>query len=321
MESKIIFIGNSVMLEKCTEIASKYFKKIFVITDDKTIKKGNDKKIKFINYNQLQKIKADYLISVLNEKVISPIKLKSIKKISINFHDGPLPKYAGLFSSSWAIYNKEKNHGVCWHVIEKEIDTGDIIASKKFVINKNDTGYTLDLKGVKIGLELFEEIIIKLVRNKINFKKQNLKKRSYFGKKKLKFLLNKYLKNHKKNSLIRAFNLSQQKYDIIQKLYKIDLRKKSNFSNEEIKKKHTSHEKKLLNIFKKYLKIDPTKIKDDRMIENLRLNNHLNWDSLTHVKILSEIEKSLSIKVNENNIDNFSSIEKAIQYINSKDQS
>ena len=59
-----------------------------------------------------------------------------MKQTCFNFHDGPLPRYAGLFSSSWAIVNNEKTHGVTWHKITKKIDAGDIVASKKFKIKK-----------------------------------------------------------------------------------------------------------------------------------------------------------------------------------------
>ena len=71
------------------------------------------KKVKFTELENIKKIKPDYLFSVLNEKILQTKYLKMVKKYSINFHDGPLPKYAGLFSSTWAIYN-EKEHGVCW---------------------------------------------------------------------------------------------------------------------------------------------------------------------------------------------------------------
>ena len=45
---------------------------------------------------------------------------------AINFHDGPLPRYAGLNAPVWAILNREPAHGVTWHLIEGGIDEGDI---------------------------------------------------------------------------------------------------------------------------------------------------------------------------------------------------
>jgi rRNA-processing protein FCF1 len=84
---KLIFIGTSVLLQKCIEITLKHYKNVFVITGDKQVKKIFKNKVKFIKINQIQKIKADYLFSVLNKKIINFDQIKTIKKISLNFHD------------------------------------------------------------------------------------------------------------------------------------------------------------------------------------------------------------------------------------------
>ena len=120
-KDKLVFIGTSIMMLKCIDIAVKDFKTIFVITTDKKIKKKYKKLIKFISINDIKKIKPDYLFSILNNKILSRSHLASVKKYSLNFHDGPLPKYAGMFSSTWAIINNEKTHGVCWHKIVNKI--------------------------------------------------------------------------------------------------------------------------------------------------------------------------------------------------------
>ena len=76
------------------------------------------------------------MFNVLSQKIINKKILKNIKFLPINFHDGPLPKYAGLYSSTWAIVNKEKKHGCCWHKIVPKIDGGEIFESAKFNIKK-----------------------------------------------------------------------------------------------------------------------------------------------------------------------------------------
>ena len=70
--------------------------------------------------------------------------------MAVNFHDGPLPKYAGLYSSSWALIKNEKQHGCCWHKIENKIDAGEILESIKFKINRiKPISPTLVAKGIK----------------------------------------------------------------------------------------------------------------------------------------------------------------------------
>jgi len=319
--NKIVLIGTSVMLQKCLEISIKNFKKIYVVTDDKLIKQKFKKKVKFIKLNQIEKANSDYLFSILNDKIISSKQLKSVKKNSINFHDGPLPRYAGLFSSSWAIFNKEIKHGVCWHKIENSIDVGDILIEKKFAIKKDDTAYDVDTKSVTIGINLYKDLIKKIKNNNLKYKKQNLKKRTYFGKIKLKQLLEKFIKNENNKNLIKSFTLSPQKIKIIYDFFKIKLKnQKINYHTE--KKEDISLNKlkikELIKIINKTLKINFTSFKKSRNLNKLALNNHPNWDSLAHVKLLSNIEKKFKIKINEHNIDHFSDLNLMFKYFNKK---
>jgi folate-dependent phosphoribosylglycinamide formyltransferase PurN/acyl carrier protein len=308
--TKIVFIGKSIMLSKCLEIISKYYKNIFVITDDHSLKKNYLKKVKFIKLKNIKKIRPDYLFSVLNEKILQTEYLKFVKKHSINFHDGPLPKYAGLFSSSWAIYNSEREHGVCWHKIEKTLDTGDILFQKKFSIKKNVTAYEVDTKGIIEGIKLFKKIVKNIKNSSFKFKKQNLKKRSYFGKQDLKIIFKEYIKNKKNKNLLRAFSLSSDKEKILSRFFnvKLSLFKKENKDNFNITNEYKL--KKLINFVNKTIKTD---FKFDKKkiykLKNYSLNNHPKWDSLAHVKLLSNIEKKFNISITEKNISNFNSVQ------------
>ncbi len=69
--------------------------------------------------------------------------------------------------------------------------------------------------------------------------------------------------------------------------------------------------KKLLSIFKKNLKLNLKDI-DDLMNGkmNLELNKHPKWDSLMHVKIILELEKTFKINVNEKNYTKFTNLKK-----------
>ena len=180
---KITFIGESPLLLNCVMYAAKFFKNINVITKDKKISKLIPKKIiiksnlKDININEI-----DYLFSIMNKQIIKK-KIISIKSIvCLNFHDGYLPNYAGLFSSTWSILNCESHHGVCWHEMTEEIDRGKILLRKQFKINKDDTALTVDNKSIMLGFFLFKKIINKINKNKkLKFYKQNLRKFKYYG--------------------------------------------------------------------------------------------------------------------------------------------
>tara|TARA_Y100001970_G_C14259925_1_gene879566 strand:+ start:23249 stop:24226 length:978 start_codon:yes stop_codon:yes gene_type:complete len=319
LKTKIILIGKSIMLAKCIDTVLNDFKEVFVITNDKNIKRRFKKKIHFIQIDKIKKIKPDYLFSVLNDQILPKTYLNKVKKFALNFHDGPLPKYAGLFSSSWSIYNNEKIHGVCWHKIEKKIDTGDILEERKFRIKNNDTAYNIDAKGVIIGLKLFNKILIDLKKNNLYFKKQNLKKRSYFGKNQFSKLLKKLKDNENNKNLIRSLIVSPEKLKIIHNLFKISidinkLKKKLNFKNNFKKKMDETNVKKLLNFVNITIKTNFKYKKNN--LSQIALNNHYKWDSLSHAKLLSAIEKKFKISINEKNIDSFSNLRLIYNYLN-----
>ena len=318
LKTKIVLIGKSIMLAKCIDVVLKDFKEVFIITNDKDIKKKYKKKIHFIQIDKIKKIRPDYLFSVLNDQILPKTYLDKVKKFALNFHDGPLPKYAGLFSSSWSIYNNEKEHGVCWHKIEKKIDTGDILEEGKFRIKNNDTAYDIDTKGVIIGLKLFNKIFRNLKKDNLNFKKQNLKKRSYFGKNQFFELLKKFKDDENNKNLIRSLILSTEKLKIIHKLFRISidtnkLKKKLNSKNDLKKKFDETNAKKILNFINITIKTN-FKYKENNLSQ-IALNNHYKWDSLSHAQLLSAIEKKFKISINENNIDNFSNLRLIYNYL------
>ena len=321
-DKNAIFIGTSVMLEKCIEFSSKKFKNIYVITDDKKIIKKLKNKVIPLTINKFAKFKYDYLFSILNYKII-PIKfINSIKQISLNFHDGPLPKYAGLFSSTWAIANGEKTHGVTWHKITKKIDAGDIAINKKFNIKNDDTSYNLDIRSVLVGINLFKKLIKKINKNNFSIKKQNLRNRTYYGKTDIKNLIKQYNLDIENRTLIRALTLSPQKSHFLKKITgkKINiLKKKTIFNKTQSKNSRNIDLLKLINFLGKIInfKFNVKKINNDKL-EDLSLNNHPKWDSLAHVKLLSVIEKKFQISIDETNIDKFSSIKSIFNFLSKK---
>src|SRR5687767_5675451 len=50
----------------------------------------------------------DYLFSVANLHILPAQLIARARKLAINFHDGPLPRYAGLNATSWALIAQEK---------------------------------------------------------------------------------------------------------------------------------------------------------------------------------------------------------------------
>ena len=67
--------------------------------------------------------------------------------------------------------------------------------------------------------------------------------------------------------------------------------------------------KKLLKIFKTNLKLSLREIENLKKNKtDIKFNDHPRWDSLNHVKIISQLEKTFKLIVNEKNFTKFNSI-------------
>jgi len=67
--------------------------------------------------------------------------------------------------------------------------------------------------------------------------------------------------------------------------------------------------KKLLKIFQTNLKLNIREINELKKGKiDVKFNSHPKWDSLNHVKIISQLEKSFKINVNEKNFIKFNSV-------------
>jgi methionyl-tRNA formyltransferase len=115
--------------------------------------------LKVINEPQL----ADIVISVMYEKII-PQKYTENKKC-FNFHPGTLPEYRGSGTFSWVLINQERKAGVTLHIMDKGIDTGAIIEIREILISKEDTAYSLFLRGEELIYKMFKDWYEDLLNN------------------------------------------------------------------------------------------------------------------------------------------------------------
>ena len=125
---------------------------------------------------------SDWVFSIANLKMLGAQTLRLGKNGAINFHDGPLPAYAGLNTPAWAIWNNETRYGVSWHLMEDGADRGDLLAQQFFDIADADTAYSLNAKCYAAGIESFETLLVDLEGRALNRTPQNFEHRSYFGK-------------------------------------------------------------------------------------------------------------------------------------------
>src|SRR5207249_4556385 len=101
----------------------------------------------------------DYLFSIVNMSILPQRVLALPRRGAINFHDAPLPRYAGLYATSWAIMQSERVHGVTWHAMTELVDAGDILKQSLFAIDDDETAFTLNAKCYDAAISSFAELI------------------------------------------------------------------------------------------------------------------------------------------------------------------
>ncbi|PYV73025.1 MAG: hypothetical protein DMG96_24415, partial [Acidobacteria bacterium] len=81
----------------------------------------------------------DYLFSIANMRLLSHELVSLPRAGAINFHDGPLPQYAGIHTTSWALINRERTYGITWHFINNVVDGGKILKQRMVQITEGET--------------------------------------------------------------------------------------------------------------------------------------------------------------------------------------
>ena len=128
----------------------------------------------------LAPLEFDYFFSITNLAMIAPEVLAMATKASINFHDGPLPRYAGMYTPAWAILGGEKQYGVTFHKMTEGADEGEIYVQHSFELLPDETSLTLNTRCYEAAIESFSELIDGLTGAGIETTPQNMDERTYF---------------------------------------------------------------------------------------------------------------------------------------------
>jgi amino acid adenylation domain-containing protein len=122
----------------------------------------------------------DFLLSIVNSRILGPDILATPTRGAINYHDGPLPRYAGMHSTSWAILNEETTHGVTWHGITELVDAGPIYRQRIVPIEPGDTALSLNARSYEAALDSFAELVDDMTAGRLDGREQDRSQRTYF---------------------------------------------------------------------------------------------------------------------------------------------
>lgn len=104
----------------------------------------------------------DYILSYLCRWVIPLTVIQSAQKGAINFHPAS-PDYPGIGCNNYALYENTSEYGATCHHMAGKVDTGKIIAVKRFAVFSTDDVSSLLLRTYEFQLVLFYEIVGKIL--------------------------------------------------------------------------------------------------------------------------------------------------------------
>ncbi len=147
--------------------------------------------------SQLKNTQADAFVVVAYGQILSTEILEMPKLGCINVHGSILPQYRGAAPIQWCLYNGDRQTGITTMLMDKGMDTGDILLKAYTDISLFDNAYKIAEKLAIQGADLLIETLQKLAAKEIKPIPQNAEQATYAS------LINKedYLIDWKKSAL------------------------------------------------------------------------------------------------------------------------
>ncbi len=181
-----IIIGDESLTQHCAEtlLGQGHRLTAFVTDNPDLVEWAHSRNIRVEGHGadlaaRLGDVSVDWLLSIANLKILPPEILGLGRKGAVNFHDGPLPRRAGLNAPIWALIDGEETHGITWHLIDDGVDTGDILVQRGVEVSPEDTALTLNTKCYEAGLTSFADLLSELTNGCPHRQPQDTTQRSY----------------------------------------------------------------------------------------------------------------------------------------------
>ncbi|SEG97746.1 methionyl-tRNA formyltransferase [Nonomuraea solani] len=130
----------------------------------------------------LKEVEPD-LIVANNWRTWIPPEIFSLPRYGIlNVHDSLLPAYAGFSPLIWALINGEKEVGVTAHMMNAELDAGDIVLQRAIPVGPGDTTTDLFHRTVDLIAPIVTESLELIASGRTDWTPQDRSKASFFHK-------------------------------------------------------------------------------------------------------------------------------------------
>ncbi len=192
MKLTSVLMGEETLLVQCAEILLERGHAIAaIVSNSESIRSwGAQHGVELLAPNKdyayaLSQLNYDWFFSAANLRMVPTSVWQGARHGAANFHDGPLPRYAGLNAPSWALLAGETRYGVTWHRMTEVADEGDILAQLEFEIDRYETALTLNTKCFEAGIDSFLTLIQHIESGSLSGRPQDLALRTYYPKFKL----------------------------------------------------------------------------------------------------------------------------------------
>ena len=165
-ERRLVLMGDQSLLAQCGETALRRGHRIVAVVtaSDAVARWADEAGLPVIEAASdvaaaLAEDAFDWFLSIANLRIVPRSVWGRALEGAANFHDGPLPLYAGLNTPAWAILNGEASHGITWHAMTDAVDAGGVYVARRFEVAPDETGFSLNGRCFEAGIESFAELL------------------------------------------------------------------------------------------------------------------------------------------------------------------
>jgi len=149
-----------------------------ILAEKNDLKIFQPEKLNDLIVEEIQNQKPDLIVVAAYGKIIPESILKIPKFGCINVHPSLLPKFRGPSPIQNALLSGEKETGTTIMLMDKGMDTGDILSQKTITIKESETFPELSEKLVELSSELLLKTLPLWINKKIEARKQDDSKAS-----------------------------------------------------------------------------------------------------------------------------------------------
>ena len=114
--------------------------------------------------NAIDAVKPDLVVLAGFMKILSPEFCERFAGKCINIHPSLLPNHKGLDTHQRVLDVGDGSHGISIHWVTEQLDAGDVIVQKRFLVRPEDTPDTLQQKCHKLEHQWYPWVVNRLAK-------------------------------------------------------------------------------------------------------------------------------------------------------------